>query len=96
MNELLLDDRLPRATVIGGDFDPQQTGGVPAGWRARVTLAEPPPAPAPGQIAIDRVELEVWWMSGDRRRTFDLEAYKPHTLRAEDIVPNGSGVGVAP
>lgn len=87
MNELLLDDRLPRATVIEGDFDPQQTGGLPAGWRARVTLSEKPPGAAPGQTAIDRVELEVWWMSGAERRTFNLEAYKPHMLRGEDLAP---------
>lgn len=87
MNELLLDDRLPRATVIQGDFDPQQTGGIPAGWQARVSMAENPPVPGPGQVAIDRVELEVWWMSGAQRRTFNLEAYRPHTLRAEDLAP---------
>jgi general secretion pathway protein I len=87
MNELLLDDRLPRGSVVEGAFDPRQTGGVPAGWRARVSLAERPPVPAPGETAIDRVELEVWWMSGEQRRTFNLEAYKPHALRPEDIVP---------
>ncbi|HLI85991.1 MAG TPA: type II secretion system protein [Bryobacteraceae bacterium] len=88
MNELLLDDRLPQATVLEGGFDPQQTGGLPAGWRARLTLDQKPPVPMPGETAIERVELEVWWMSGDQRRTFQLEAYKPHTLRGEDIVPN--------
>jgi general secretion pathway protein I len=87
MNELLLDDRLPRGSVMEGAFDPQQTGGIPAGWRARVSLAEKSPAAAPGDTAIDRVELEVWWMSGPQRRTFNLEAYKPHTLRPEDIPP---------
>ena len=90
MNELLLDDRLPRATVVEGAFDPQQTGGIPAGWRARVSLTEKPPVPGPGQVGIDRVELEVWWMSGAQRRTFNLEAYKPHTLRAEDLAPTAA------
>jgi general secretion pathway protein I len=90
MNELLLDDRLPRATVVEGAFDPQQTGGIPAGWRARVSLAEKPPVPGPGQIAIDHVELEVWWISGPQRRTFNLEAYKPHVLRPEDLPPPGA------
>jgi general secretion pathway protein I len=92
MNELLLDDRLPRDTIIEGAFDPQHTGGVPAGWRARVSLAERPPAPAPGQMGLDHVELEVWWMSGAARRTFNLEAYKPHMLRAQDLAPNALGV----
>jgi general secretion pathway protein I len=96
MNELLLDDRLPRGTVIEGAFDPQQTGGISAGWLARVSLAEKPPAPAPGEIAIDRVELEVWWMSGAGRRTFNLEAYKPHALRPEEIVPTAAPGNAAP
>jgi general secretion pathway protein I len=96
MNEFLLDDRLPRGTVIEGAFDPQQTGGISAGWLARVSLAEKPPAPAPGEIAIDRVELEVWWMSGAGRRTFNLEAYKPHALRPEEIVPTAAPGNAAP
>jgi hypothetical protein len=96
MNELLLDDRLPRGSVIEGAFDPQQTGGIPAGWRARISLAENPPAPAPGETAIDRVELEVWWMSGPLRRTFNLEAYKPHALRPEDIIPTTAPGNAAP
>jgi hypothetical protein len=86
MNELLVDDRLPRATVVEGAFDPQQTGGLQAGWRARASTFEKPPAPAVGQTGIDRVQLEIWWISGAQRRTYTLEAYKPHMLRAEDIV----------
>ena len=87
MNELLLDDRLPRETVLTGDFDPQQSGGPPAGWRARVSNFEKPPYPAPGQTAIDRVELEIWWTSGVQRRTFTLDGYKPHVMKPEEIIP---------
>lgn len=90
MNELLLDDRLPRGMTMDGTFDPQQTGGVPAGWRARVLLFEKPPVPVPGQMGLDRVQLEVWWMNGSQRRSFTLEGYKPHVLRSEDMAPGAS------
>jgi general secretion pathway protein I len=87
MNELMLDDRLPRNSVIEGAFDPQQAGGLDAGWRARVTLFEKPPAQAVGEMGIDRIELEVWWLAGAQRRTFTLDGYRPHALRPEDIIP---------
>ena len=85
MNELLLDSRLPRDTEATGDFDPAQTGGIDAGWRARRTRFEAPPNPGPGQIALERIELEIWWMSGPERRTFSLEGYRPHVLRPDEL-----------
>jgi prepilin-type N-terminal cleavage/methylation domain-containing protein len=87
MNELLLDERLPRNTEIAGLFDPALAGGLNTGWRARVTLAEASPAPAPGDFALDRIQLEIWWMAGQQRRTFALDSYRRRTLRAEDIAP---------
>jgi general secretion pathway protein I len=87
MNDLLLDDRLPRNSVVEGPFDPQQAGGLDAGWRARVTLFEKPPALIVGEMGIDRIELEVWWVSGAQRRTFALDGYRPHALRAGDFTP---------
>ena len=87
MNELMLDDRLPRNSVIEGSFDPQQAGGLDAGWRARVTLFEKPPVQAVGEMGIDRIELEVWWLAGLQRRTFTLDGYRPHALRPEEITP---------
>lgn len=87
MNEILVDDRLPRNSVIEGPFDPQQAGGLDAGWRARITLFEKPQTQIVGETAIDRIELEVWWISGAQRRTFSVEGYRPHALRAEDMTP---------
>jgi general secretion pathway protein I len=87
MNELLLDDRLPRNTEISGQFAPALAGGLNAGWRARVTIAEASPAPAPGDFALDRIQLEVWWMAGSQRRAFALDSYRRRTLRGEDIAP---------
>jgi hypothetical protein len=85
MNELLLDRRTPLNTEINGRFDPSQSSGLEAGWRARVSNAELPPAPAPGQSCLQRVELQIWWMSGDRERNFTLEGYRLGKLRQEDI-----------
>ena len=92
MNELLLDDRFPRNTVMEGAFDAGLTGGVPSGWRARRGLFELPPSPAPGQLALDRIELQIWWMEGKAQRTLSLDAYQRHSLAPEDIPP----VEVAP
>jgi hypothetical protein len=89
MNELLLDARMPLNTTVNGVFDSAATGGLDAGWRARLTIAEMPPAPAPGQPCVQRVELEVWWKSGTRERSFTLEGYRAGTLRPEDIPPAG-------
>ena len=90
MNDLLLEERLPLGVVVSGDFDRQQAGGLEAGWRARVTNFERPPSPAPGQSTLDRLELEVWWMSAGRRRTFTLDAYRTRLLRPEDMNPGAA------
>lgn len=87
MNELLVDQRLPRDAVMNGAFDPALSGGLEAGWRARLSNFENPPAMRVGQIALDRVELEIWWMSGGQRRTFTLDAYRPHVLLPGDLAP---------
>jgi hypothetical protein len=91
MNELLVDTRIPRDTVFEGSFDLQQTGGRPAGWRARLENFEMPPNPGPGQRALDRLELQVWWISGTDRRTLTLDAYRTRILKPEDLI-----VGAAP
>lgn len=87
MNELLADSHLPRRPLFEGSFDPQQTGGVDAGWRARVTPFELPPSAGAGQMALDRVELEIWWMSGPERHTFTLDGYHPHRLTPQELGP---------
>ena len=88
MNDLMLDRRLPRNTYVSGAFDPAETGGLEAGWKARLTPFEMPPHATAGGIGLDRVELQVWWKNGASVRTFTLDAYRPHKLLAEDI-PQG-------
>jgi general secretion pathway protein I len=81
MNSLLADPRMPRE----GLFDPEITGGLECGWRAQVSLAEAAtPAPATGDWVLDRIQLEIWWMSGAVRRTFQLESYRRRKLLPED------------
>lgn len=89
MNDLLVDSKLPRGAVLSGAFDPSLTGGVDAGWRARVSRFEMPPAPAPDVFALDRIELEIWWTSGAGRRTFALDGYRPSRLKPEELAPAG-------
>ena len=85
MNDLLLDDRTPLNTIIANPFDKSITGGLDAGWRATVTVAEQAPGAGPGDFALDRIQLEVWWMSGPQRRTFALESYRRRTLRDSEV-----------
>jgi hypothetical protein len=41
-----------------------------------------------GQPVLERIELEIWWMQGDQRRTFTLDAFRTRFLSA-----NSSGPG---
>ena len=87
MDELLLDVHFPRNTPIEGMFDPSVMGGLQGGWRARLTPFDMPPRPAIGDSVLDRMGLQIWWVSGGQRHTFNLEAYRAHVLRAEDMQP---------
>jgi general secretion pathway protein I len=85
MNDLLVDYLMPRDTLVSGTFDPALTGGIESGWRARLENFEMPPAPAAGQLALDRIELEIWWANGNEHRTFALDAYRTRVLRPADL-----------
>ncbi|MCS7316022.1 MAG: type II secretion system protein [Bryobacterales bacterium] len=87
MDALLLDPRLPRFTVFGGEFDRALSGGLPAGWRARLTPFEAPPGAGPGSAALERLELEIWWETApERRKSFRLEAYRRGIVAADDVI----------
>jgi general secretion pathway protein I len=89
MNDLILDNRLPRNALVTGTFDRSQSGGVEAGWKARVTQFALPPVMVEGETALDRVELEVWWRSGAAIRTYTLEAYRPRPITGADAAGGG-------
>jgi type II secretory pathway pseudopilin PulG len=87
MNGLLTDPRVPLNAPQEGLFDPAITGGLECGWRAQVSVAEKSsPTPAAGDYVLDRIQLEIWWMSGGQRRTFPLDSYRRRMLRPEDFV----------
>lgn len=90
MDALLVNHRLPQFTVMEGSFDPVLMGGVRAGWRARLTPFEMPPNRGPGTQVLERAELEIWWMSGEDRRTFTVEGFRRKTLYPEDLAALGA------
>jgi general secretion pathway protein I len=73
MDTLLADPVLPPGILIEAPIDPDSLGGARGGWRAVETPFEMGSGARPG---LDRVQLEIWWMSGDQRRSFKLEAYR--------------------
>jgi len=89
MDALLVDRRLPQFSILEGRFDPAFMGGVEAGWRARVSPFEMPAGRKAGTPVLERIELEVWWMAGDKRRTFTLDAFRRRLLRPDDLAAIG-------
>jgi general secretion pathway protein I len=89
MDALLTNRRLPRLSILEGRYEPALMGGMEAGWRARVSPFEMPPGRGPGTAILERVELEVWWMAGDKRRTFTLDAFRRIQLREGDAAAIG-------
>jgi hypothetical protein len=80
MDALLSDPALPPLTVLEQPLDPSLLGGARGGWRAQVTPFEPAPGGAPG---LDRVQLEIWWMSAEKRRSFGLEGFRRAAPRTQ-------------
>jgi general secretion pathway protein I len=85
MDALLIDYDIPRLQVISGEFDPSMMGGARGGWRARCTIFEVPPRAGPATTFTERIELEVWWMSGASRRQFLVEGFRRNRLVASDM-----------
>ena len=88
MDELLLDSRLPKSTLLEGSLGPAAFGGLEGGWRARLTTFETPPQAGPGTAVLDRLELEIWWTSGAKRRSLTLDGYR----RSAVLRPGVAGV----
>jgi general secretion pathway protein I len=89
MDALLMNRSLPQFSIIEGTFDPALVGGLQAGWRGRVTPFETPANRGPGTAVLERIELEVWWMAGNKRRTFTLDAFRRKSLRPGDLAAIG-------
>jgi prepilin-type N-terminal cleavage/methylation domain-containing protein len=86
MDELLVNDALPRNAFVDGIFSSAEAGAINTGWRARVTPLEAAPGALDLNWVIDRVELEIWWMDGATRRSFSLEGYR------RSLLPPGQGI----
>lgn len=89
MDELLANQQLQRKVPLQGVFDPALTGGVPAGWNARVMPFETAAGAAPGRWVLDRIELQIWWMTGPAnqptRHEFSLEGFRRGILQPGDL-----------
>lgn len=89
MDALLATRRLPQLSVLEGRLEPALMGGMESGWRARVSPFETPTNRGPGAAILERIELEIWWMAGDKRRTFTLDAFRRKQLREGDVAAMG-------
>ena len=73
MDEIIAAPSLPGQN-LQGQFDPAT--GIQGGWQARVVPFEAPPPQHRGIAGIDRITLQIWWMNGVQRRTFQIEGYR--------------------
>jgi len=85
MNELLADETLRPGGILNGAFDPKLSGGMEIEWRARLTTVEMPPSRMTGQPCLERIELEIFWMSGAQKKSFTIDAYRTHILTQGDL-----------
>ena len=77
MNDLLVDANLPFDGSVEGQFDRDETGGVPGGWRASLRPFDLPPKAGPGTVILQRIAVELWWQpASGTRRAIQLESYR--------------------
>ncbi len=93
MDELLANPRLAKGQPIEGQFDAAVSLGTRSGWRAVLTTFETQAQAQPGAAVIDRMELEVWWMSGSTRRSFALDGFRRSVLRQQDVIGGAGAAG---
>ena len=90
MDELLISTGLEKGVPFDGTWGPEVTGGSDMGWRARLTPFEVPKGGGVGRPFVERVELQIWWMSGLQRRSFLLEGYHRALLTKADLLAMSS------
>lgn len=87
MDELLLVPRLPQMQVTGGQFDPSQSSGLNATWRARASIFEFAPGAGPGAQILERVELQIHFQNGGRTKSFSMEGFRKRYLLPDEPPP---------
>ena len=87
MDELLLIPRLPQMQVIEGQFDPSQSSGLNARWRARAGIFEFAPGAGPGAQILERVELQIQFENGGRTKSFTMEGFRKRFLLPDEPPP---------
>jgi len=86
MDELLAVPALPHGQPFGGVFSPDYTGGVEAGWSALATPAEAATTPpAPHSVGLERIQLDVWWITASGRKSMRLETYRRALFSTDDV-----------
>ena len=89
MDELLAARLLPKGVPFEGAFAPEVTGGVRAGWRARIipfeSVAFPGTPPPAGTPLLERIELEIWWAAGAGTKSMKLAAYRRADATMQDV-----------
>lgn len=85
MDEILVDQKIPRKLPVQGMYDPALTGGVTAGWSAVVTPYEWAPGAGAGMWVVDRVQVQIWWMDGATRHEFSMEGFRRGILQPGDL-----------
>jgi general secretion pathway protein I len=87
MEELMVTTRLPQGQVLGGVFDPSQTSGLAAEWRARGTIFEFAPGAGPGAEVLERIELRIEYKNAGGTKAFTLEGFRRRYLQADEPPP---------
>ena len=90
MDELMIATGLEKGVAFQGTWGPEVTGGTDMGWIARLTPFEIPRNRGIGTPFVERVEVEIWWMSGAQRRSFRLEGYHRAILTPADLAAASS------
>ena len=79
-----------RFTPVEGTFEqPIPSDGGKSGWRLVIIPTELPDPVGPGSVVLDRLELEAWWMSGSKRRTYSIVTYRRGFLTEADFLASG-------
>jgi general secretion pathway protein I len=87
MDELMIAAKAPKLAPFEGTWGPEVTGGLRSGWRARITPFDMPPGAAVGTAILERIEIEIWWMYGEQRRSFQIEGFRRSVMTQDEVGP---------